>query len=261
MAFIRLRGVSVEFPVYSGGSRSLRKTLLQGTIQGNLGKDKHDRIAVMALSDLNLDIGHGDRLALIGANGAGKSTLLKVLAGIYQPTRGRIASSGRVSALLTSSVGLSPDATGRENIVMRGMYMDIHPREVRAHIDEIVDFTELGQYIDMPVRTYSAGMIIRLCFAVATAFPPEILLMDEWLAAGDAGFLAKARHRMEGFVTGSSIVVLASHLLPLLQEWCNRAVLLEQGRIIAEGTVDEVARAYLEPIVENQRTVADAARA
>src|SRR5579864_4716794 len=261
MAFIRLRDVSVEFPIYSGGSRSLRRTLLQSTFQGNLGKDGHDRITVRALSNLDLDIGHGDRLALIGANGAGKSTLLKVLAGIYEPTQGRVQSFGRVSALLTSSVGLSPDATGRENIVMRGMYMDIHPREVRARIDEIVDFTELGYYIDMPVRTYSAGMVIRLCFAVATAFPPEILLMDEWLSAGDAGFLAKARRRMESFVAGSSIVVLASHSLPLLQEWCTRAVLLEHGRIVADGAVDEIAQVYMRPIGGYQPPVADAASA
>ncbi|HXP05193.1 MAG TPA: ABC transporter ATP-binding protein [Stellaceae bacterium] len=251
----------MEFPIYSGGSRSLRRRLLRSTIPGNLGRDTHDRIAVRALSDLDLDIGHGERLALIGANGAGKSTLLKVLAGIYEPTRGRMLSVGRVSALLTSSVGLSPDATGRENIVMRGMYMDIHPREVRARIDEIVDFTELGYYIDMPVRTYSAGMLIRLCFAVATAFTPEILLMDEWLSAGDAGFLEKARRRMETFVAGSSLVVLASHALPLLREWCTRAVLLEHGRIIADGPVDEVARRYLGPIDEYQPPVVDAASA
>jgi ABC-type polysaccharide/polyol phosphate transport system ATPase subunit len=261
MAFTRLRDVSVEFPIYSGGSRSLRKSLLLSAIKGNLGKDARDRISVRALSNLNLDIGHGERLALIGANGAGKSTLLKVLAGIYQPTRGRIQSVGRVSALLTSSVGLSPDATGRENIVMGGMYMDIHPREVRAKIDEIVDFTELGYYIDMPVRTYSSGMVIRLCFAVATAFPPEILLMDEWLSAGDAGFLEKARRRMETFVAGSSIVVLASHALPLLREWCTRAVLLEHGRIIADGSVDDVARLYLGPLAAPETPALDVASA
>ena len=256
-----MRDVLVEFLIYSGGSRSLRRLLLHGTSQGNLGKDSHDRIAVRALSELDLDIGHGQRVALIGANGAGKSTLLKVLAGIYEPTRGRMRSIGRVSALLTSSVGLSPDATGRENILMRGMYMDIHPREIRDRLEEIVDFTELGYYIDMPVRTYSAGMVIRLCFAVATAFPPEILLMDEWLSAGDAGFLAKARRRMETFVEGSSIVVLASHSLPLLREWCTRAILLEHGHIIADGAVDDVARLYLGPLAAPETPALDVASA
>ena len=248
MAFIRLRDVSVEFPIYSGSGRSLRRLLLQTTLQGNLGRDSHDRVAVRALSGLNLDISHGERVGLMGANGAGKSTLLKALAGIYEPTQGRVQSSGRVTAFLTASVGLSPDATGRENILLRGMYLNIHPREVRARMDEIVEFTELGYYIDMPVRTYSAGMIIRLCFAVATAFPPELLLMDEWLAAGDAGFLAKARNRMGTFVEGSSIVVLASHSLPLLREWCTRGVLLEQGCIVADGPVEEVAQLYLERV-------------
>jgi ABC-2 type transport system ATP-binding protein/lipopolysaccharide transport system ATP-binding protein len=261
MASIRLRDVSVEFPVYSGSGRSLRRLLLQSTLQGNLGKDTRDRIAVRALSGVDLDVGHGERVGLIGANGAGKSTLLKTLAGIYEPTHGRVRSVGRITAFLTASVGLSPDATGRENIVLRGMYMDIHPRQVRARMDEIVDFTELGYYIDMPVRTYSAGMIIRLCFAVATAFPPEILLMDEWLAAGDAGFLAKARSRMETFVAGSSVVVLASHSLPLVREWCTRAVLLEHGHIVADGPVEEVARLYLEHVGGYEPPALDAASA
>jgi ABC-2 type transport system ATP-binding protein/lipopolysaccharide transport system ATP-binding protein len=244
MAFVQLRDVSVEFPVYNVGSRSLKKLLLNTTALGNIAKDAHDRITVQALSEVSLDLDHGDRLALIGVNGAGKSTLLKVLAGIYEPTRGRVHASGRVSALLTASVGLNPDATGRENIVMRGMYMDVHPREMRARVDEVADFTELGHYLDMPVRTYSAGMLIRLCFAVATAIPPEILLMDEWLAAGDELFLAKARLRMQHLITGSSIMVLASHSMGLLQEWCNRAILLEGGRIVASGSVAEVAAVY-----------------
>lgn len=241
MAFVRLRGVSVEFPIYSGGSRSLKKLVLSKTTQGNVASDARDRVIVQALSDIDLDVGHGDRLALIGVNGAGKSTLLKVLAGIFEPTRGRMQAEGRVSALLTAQVGLNPEATGRENIVMRGMYLDIHPRAMREHVDEIADFTELGYYIDMPVRTYSAGMIIRLCFAVATAFPPEILLMDEWILAGDTVFLQKARKRMETFVAGSSILVLASHAMPLLEEWCNRAILLEGGRIVASGSIAEMA--------------------
>jgi ABC-type polysaccharide/polyol phosphate transport system ATPase subunit len=171
-ASLRLRDIAVEFPIYSGGSRSLKKVLFNRTTQGNLARDAHDRITVLALSEITLDIEHGDRLAIIGANGAGKSTLLKVLAGIYEPTRGQLHASGRVSALLTASIGLNPDATGRENIITRGLFMDVHPRDMRPRIDEIVEFTELGYFIDMPVRTYSAGMMIRLCFAVATSVRP-----------------------------------------------------------------------------------------
>jgi ABC-type polysaccharide/polyol phosphate transport system ATPase subunit len=244
MAYLRLRDLSVEFPIYQGASRSLKKSLLAKTIQGNIARDARNRASVLALSSVNLDVEHGDRLAIIGANGAGKSTLLKVLAGIYAPTRGHLHACGRVSALLTASVGLDPEATGRENIVLRGMYMDVHPREMRERVEEIAAFTELGYHLDLPVRTYSSGMMIRLCFAVATAIPPEILLMDEWLAAGDAAFLAKARRRMADFVSGSSILVLASHSLPILQEWCNRAILLDRGRIVAMGDVAEVAAAY-----------------
>ena len=243
-ASLSLQNISVEFPIYSGNSRSLKKVLFNTTTQGNLARDARDRITVIALRNVNLELSHGDRLAIIGANGAGKSTLLKVLAGIYTPTSGRVMASGRVSALLTASIGLNMDATGRENIITRGMYMDIHPRDMRPHIDEIVEFTELGYHIDMPVRTYSSGMMMRLCFAVATALRAEILLMDEWLGAGDAGFLAKARQRMEDFVAGTSILVLASHSMPLLQQWCNRAILLDQGRVAAIGSVEEVAAVY-----------------
>ncbi len=243
-AFLSLQDIAVEFPIYSGNSRSLKKVLFNTTTQGNLARDARDRITVLALRDINLDLTHGDRLAVIGVNGAGKSTLLKVLAGIYTPTGGRMMASGRVSALLTASVGLNMDATGRENIITRGMYMDIHPRDMRARVDEIADFTELGYHIDMPVRTYSSGMMVRLCFAVATSLRAEILLMDEWLGAGDAGFLAKARQRMEDFVSATSILVLASHSMPLLQEWCNRAILLDQGRIVAAGGVAEIVAVY-----------------
>ncbi|MBV9200088.1 MAG: ABC transporter ATP-binding protein [Alphaproteobacteria bacterium] len=244
MSYLRVRGLSVEFPIYQGGNRSLKKSLLAKTTQGNLAKDARDRLNVLALSDINLDIEEGDRLAVLGANGAGKSTLLKVLAGIYEPTSGGLYATGRVSALLTASVGLNPDATGRENIVLRGMYMDIHPREMRTRVDAIAEFSELGYHLDLPVRTYSTGMVIRLCFAIATSVRPEILLMDEWLAAGDARFLAKARRRMADFVGASSILVLASHSIPILEEWCNRAILLDHGRIVEMGSVKEIAAAY-----------------
>jgi ABC-type polysaccharide/polyol phosphate transport system ATPase subunit len=244
MASLRLRNLCVEFPIYQGGSRSLRRLLLAASRVGNLGRDAADRINVRALDDVTLDIEDGDRVGLIGANGAGKSTLLKVLAGIYTPTRGGFYSTGRVSSLLDVSVGMMADATGRENIILRGMYMDIHPREMRAKVDEIAEFTGLGAFLDMPVRTYSAGMSVRLAFAVTTSIRPEILLMDEWISAGDEKFLDKAHRRLTEFIDRSSIVVLASHSVPLLREWCNRGVFLSQGRVACSGGIDEAIDAY-----------------
>jgi ABC-type polysaccharide/polyol phosphate transport system ATPase subunit len=251
MSFLHLRDAWVEFPMYQGNSRSLKKALVANTTKGNLMRDALDRINVVALRGLNISIKDGDRLALIGANGAGKSTLLKVLAGIYQPTRGQLYGSGKVTALLTTSVGLNAEATGRENIILRGMYLGIHPRDMKANIDEIAEFTELGAYLDMPVRTYSSGMMVRLSFAASTAIAPEILLMDEWLSAGDASFLSKAQKRLEHFVGNSSILVLASHSIPLLKEWCNRAILLDHGGLLAAGSVSAVAESYKELIARD----------
>jgi len=238
MPSLHLRHVCVEFPIYQGSSRSLKKILISGTTKGNLARDAFDRVNVRALSDVSFDVENGERFGIIGPNGAGKTTLLKVLAGIYKPTQ------GRVMALINASVGLNPDATGRENIILRGMYMDIHPRAMRRHIDAVAEFTELGDYLDMPVRTYSSGMMVRLAFAISTCIRPEILVLDEWLAAGDAQFLAKAQKRMEEFVSGSSIVVLASHSLALVRQWCRRAIYLRQGVAQAIGPVEDVIACY-----------------
>jgi ABC-type polysaccharide/polyol phosphate transport system ATPase subunit len=237
--------------MYQGSSQSLKKILIATTTQGNLARDATDRINVRALNDVTLDIEDGDRVGLIGANGAGKTTLLRVLAGIYFPTRGQVYSSGKISAVLDVSLGLNPEATGRENIILRGMYMDIHPREMRSRIEEIADFTELGPYLDMPARTYSAGMMVRLGFAVSTCIPPEILLMDEWLSAGDARFLDKAQRRMEQFVGSSSILVLASHSADLLRKWCNRGIFVREGRIAAHGEINDVIATYLETLPQS----------
>jgi ABC-type polysaccharide/polyol phosphate transport system ATPase subunit len=244
MSFLRLRDVSVEFPIYQASSRSLKKLLLSSSTRGNLGRDAHDRINVRALTDVSFEIGDGERLAIIGLNGAGKTTLLKVLAGVYEPTRGRFTSSGKVSSLLDTGVGLNLDATGHENIILRGMYLGIHPHEMRKHAAEVAEFTELGDYLDMPVRTYSAGMMIRLGFAASTCIPPDILIMDEWLSAGDARFLEKAERRVEALVRTSSILVLASHSLGLVERWCDRGVLLHQGRVLAIGPVSEIIADY-----------------
>jgi ABC-type polysaccharide/polyol phosphate transport system ATPase subunit len=244
MAFLRLRHLSVEFPMYLGSSRSLKKSIVASTTRGNLARDALNRINVKALTDLNFNIENGDRVGLLGLNGSGKTTLLKVLGGIYRPSAGQLLASGQVSALLDINVGINGDMTGYENIILRGMYMGIHPRNMLKRVDEIAEFTELGDYLDMPVRTYSSGMSVRLSFATATCITPEILLLDEWLSAGDALFIAKATKRMEDFVRLSSVLVLASHSMPMLEEWCNRGIWLELGRVKMMGPIKEVVAAY-----------------
>jgi ABC-type polysaccharide/polyol phosphate transport system ATPase subunit len=244
LSYIRLRHVSVDFPIYQGSSRSLKKALIATSTRGNLAKDGLDRVTVRALSDLSFELADGDRLALIGPNGAGKTTLLKVLAGVFEPTHGTCITSGSISSLLDTSVGLQGDATGRENIILRGMFMGIRPRDMRDMAADIAEFTELGHYLDMPVRTYSAGMMIRLAFAISTCIPPDILIMDEWLTAGDAKFLEKAQRRIEGFVKNSSILVLASHSMGLIEQWCNVGILLNHGQIATMGSARETIAAY-----------------
>src|SRR5262249_31623556 len=214
------------------------------TTRGNLARDALNRINVKALSGLNFNIEQGERFGLMGLNGSGKTTLLKVLAGIYRPSRGQLLASGRVSALLDIAVGMNAELTGYENIILRGMYMGIHPREMRKRSDEIAEFTELGDYLAMPLRTYSSGMIVRLSFAIATCIAPEILLLDEWLSAGDAPFIAKAKKRMDEFVRLSSVLVLASHSMALLEEWCTHGIWLEFGHVKMMGPISEVVAAY-----------------
>jgi ABC-2 type transport system ATP-binding protein len=245
MASITMSDVSIQFPLYHGSSRSLKKTLLSMAGARSLTRD-HNRILVQALAGISLHIGHGERIGLIGHNGAGKTTLLRVLAGVYEPTGGLIQVDGRVSTLLDASLGLNHEATGFENIMLRGLYMGLHPREIRELAPSIAEFTELGDFLHMPVRTYSAGMALRLGFAVATAAKPEILLMDEWLTAGDAQFLEKARQRVETFVSQSQILVLASHWLDIIEKWCTKVIWLDTGRVVMVGDTRSVLTRYTE---------------
>ena len=234
--------------IYQGGSRSLKKTLMRAGAGGRILADASQRLAVHALDRISLDIEDGDRVALIGPNGAGKTTLLRVLAGTYEPTGGRIQVDGSVAPLFDAALGLNPDATGYENITLRGVYMGLSPREMAGKMDEIAAFTELGDYLRMPIRSYSSGMLMRLAFGVATSVHPEILLMDEWLLAGDAHFMDKARARLASFVTGARILVLASHAEATVREWCNKALFLERGQVRRFGPVDEVLAAYAESV-------------
>ncbi len=242
-ARIDVAGVSVSFPLYHGSSRSLKKTVAAAAT-GRLGQDGHHRVVVRALTDIGFSLRPGDRLGLIGSNGAGKTTLLRTLAGIYEPVMGRVSVHGSVNALLDPTLGMNIDMNGRENIELRGLYNGL-PRAVLPRLArDVADFAELGDFLDLPIKTYSAGMVVRLGFALATAIRPQILLMDEWFLAGDANFMEKARHRLEAMVRGADILVLSTHSLEIVRTWCTRVIWLDQGRIRADGPAEAVLDAY-----------------
>jgi ABC-2 type transport system ATP-binding protein/lipopolysaccharide transport system ATP-binding protein len=243
-AELTMRNVSVQFPIYSGGSQSLKKRLLFHGSGGRLGRDAHQRIVVEALRDVSLSLRAGDRVGLIGSNGAGKSTLLRVMAGIYEPFQGTVTSRGQLSPMLDIGLGIDRELSGYDNMRLRGLILGLHPSEIDERIADIAEFTELGDYLDIPVRTYSAGMLARLTFGISTCFTPEILLLDEWLLAGDASFLSKAQSRLEAFIETTSIVVLASHNADVLQRWCSKGIWLQRGEVAAEGDVRSVLAAY-----------------
>jgi ABC-type polysaccharide/polyol phosphate transport system ATPase subunit len=245
LASIVLEDVTVDFPVY-GSHRSWRKDLLGGTAGGLIRRDGNNKghVVVRALDDINLEISDGDKLGLIGHNGAGKSTLLRVLAGVYAPSSGDITIAGHVSPLFASAPGLDIDDTGFENIITCGLFLGMSRQEIARKTPEIESVSQLGQYLSLPVRTYSTGMMVRLGFAIATSLDPEILLLDEGLSAGDAQFTERMTHRVKALIERSSILVLASHSDALIKDMCNKAVLLEQGRVVAAGTVDEVLQRY-----------------
>jgi ABC-type polysaccharide/polyol phosphate transport system ATPase subunit len=243
---LALENVSVSFPIYQTGSRSLKKHLLFRGTGGQIATDANHRIVVEALRNLSLNIKAGDRVALIGSNGAGKTTLLRVMAGVYQPSSGEVLSCGRISPLFDISLGIDSELSGYDNIRLRGMLLGLSRSEIDTHLPDIVEFTELGDYLNIPVRTYSSGMMTRLTFAVATCFSPEILLMDEWIMAGDAGFLAKAQHRVASFVERASILVLASHSAEICRQWCSKAIWMERGEVRMFDDIDAVLRAYSE---------------
>ena len=244
MASVDFKNVCVEYPIYNSSARSLKKRLMQVATGGQLGSDAQGHVIVRAIDDLTLRLGDGDRLGLVGHNGSGKSTLLRVLAGVYAPSSGTAEIRGEISSLIDISLGIDPEATGRENIYLRGSLLGMTKGEIDRHLDDIIDFSELGEFIDMPVRTYSSGMHLRLAFAVSTTVRPQILLMDEWLSVGDERFREKAESRMGELLRATSILVIASHSKKLVLDTCNRAIWLEHGRVRLEGSAAEVCGAY-----------------
>jgi homopolymeric O-antigen transport system ATP-binding protein len=247
MSLIKLDNVSLSYPVLGAYTRSLKQSLLKKFCGGET--TEHDKINfVEALKNINLNLKSGDRLGLIGRNGAGKSTLLKMLAGIYAPTQGSIQVNGNISPLLGISVGMHHLATGYENIKFRCLLYGFDKKKTQAIIKDIEAFTELGTFLNMPIKTYSSGMSMRLSFGIATAMIPDILIVDEVVGVGDAQFLEKAKSRLNSLIESSNILVLASHSDDIIKKFCNKILWLDHGTIVkfAHNDVSGVLSEYHE---------------
>ncbi|MFZ2509856.1 MAG: ABC transporter ATP-binding protein [Gordonia sp. (in: high G+C Gram-positive bacteria)] len=233
----------VDFPIFDAKTRSLKKAVV-GAAGGVIGSNNSKTVVVEALRDINLHLEHGARIGLVGHNGAGKSTLLRLLAGIYEPTRGACRVQGRVAPVFDLGVGMDPEISGYDNILIRGMFLGMSRKEMLAKTDEIAEFSELGDYLEMPLRTYSTGMRVRLALGVVTSIDPEILILDEGIGAVDAEFMKKARIRLQALVERSGILVFASHSNEFLAQLCDRALWIDHGQVRMDGGIEEVVGAY-----------------
>lgn len=243
MAHITFEHVNIDFPIYNSKNRSLKNTVMQAATGGKVSFGAEGTV-IRSLEDVSFKICEGERVGIVGHNGAGKSTLLRALSNVYAPTAGRAEIVGEIGSLVDIGLGIDGEATGRENIYIRGALLGLKRSEIEKRFDEIVEFSELGEFINMPVRTYSSGMHLRLAFAVATIIRPEILLMDEWLSVGDAAFNEKAERRLSELVKSSRILVIASHSRELIERTCNRAMWFEHGHLKMDASPSEVCNAY-----------------
>ncbi len=243
MAKIALENVSLSYPIYGANARSFKTTLMNVATGGKIGKDS-GQIMVEALKDVSFQLEKGDRLAIIGHNGAGKSTLLKILAQIYEPTKGSIHVEGQASCLFDIMMGMDHELDGYENIMLRGLILGLSKHETIKIIPQIEEFGELGDFMKMPIKTYSSGMKLRLAYGIITSIYSEILLIDEIVNVGDARFMEKAQKRMRSLVHQSEILVLSTHDINIVREFCNKILWLEQGVMKCLGSVDEVLAIY-----------------
>ena len=244
MGHILLNNVSVDIPIFNSQGRSLKKTIMGMATGGRIGLTESGKTVVRSLDHLNLEIKSHERVGLIGHNGAGKSTLLRVLSSVYEPTEGFAKINGSIGSLIDISLGIALEATGLENIYLRSALLGISKKKVDKELNSIVEFTELGDFINMPVRTYSTGMHMRLAFAVSTMISPDILLMDEWLSVGDQSFQEKAENRLNRLIERTNILVIATHSRRLIERCCTRVLWLEHGRLKMDGSPEQVCPLY-----------------
>jgi ABC-2 type transport system ATP-binding protein len=257
MISIDVADIYVEFPLYGQRQRSLRNFLvpkslgggqrkISASVGGAIEAELSGKVLIKAIDGLSFSLKQGDRLGIVGHNGAGKTTLLRVLAGVYEPTRGRVSMHGNVTPMFSLSDGMDQDATGYENIWLRSAVLGFSRSAIEQHLDDIAEFSGLGDYLNMPVRTYSSGMYVRLGFAIATALDPQILIMDEMIGAGDAKFISRAEARLKQMIERTGILVVATHSAGIVKTWCNKAMLLNHGKLVHFGDVEEAMKRYEE---------------
>ncbi|MGJ4884607.1 MULTISPECIES: ABC transporter ATP-binding protein [unclassified Bradyrhizobium] len=244
MTLIEAKQIGIEFPVAPPNARSFRHLAIKAAsrVGGRVSKSDGSFQFVQALDDISFTLKQGDRLGLIGHNGAGKTTLIRVLAGIYEPTRGSLRTVGRNVPMFDIGLGMDEEASGYENIRTRGLILGLSPEEIEQRVPEIAEFAELGDYLELPIRTYSSGMLLRLVFSIAASIHGDIILMDEWIAVGDAQFRKKTHGRLQDITMRSGIVVLATHDHGLLRDTCNLGLYLDGGRVRAFGALDDVLK-------------------
>ncbi len=233
MGLVKAEDLVIKFSVYGSRGRSLKNTSLRFATGGRLGTDESDNIVVTAIDNISFEWREGDRIGLVGHNGSGKTTLLRAIAGIYEPVCGSLNVRGSIASMLSITLGMDSEVSGYENIIMRYTVLGIKRSAITQMIDEVIDFSGLGDYIHMPLRTYSSGMSMRLAFAISTSIRADVLLMDEWLSVGDAEFSKKAEARLRKLVDNAKILVIASHSSSLIEMVCNRVVHLEHGKILS----------------------------
>jgi ABC-2 type transport system ATP-binding protein/lipopolysaccharide transport system ATP-binding protein len=252
---IRAIDLHLDMPIYGGKSRSLKHALMRRTgllgaqpstsqVGGVIEAEKSGRVFIKALDGVSFTLEQGDRVGVVGHNGAGKTTLLRVIAGIFEPTAGELHVDGAVTPMFNLTDGMDMEATGYENVWVRGQILGCSRTYIGSRIDDIVEFCELGEFLHMPVRTYSSGMLVRLGFAISTALNPQILVMDEMIGAGDAAFFERAQRRLIRFIENTGILVVATHNPGIIETWCNKAMWLSHGKLAGFGPVAEVMEGY-----------------
>ena len=235
MTHISAENVSIEFPIYSGGAqRSFKKNLIGAITGGRIGSDASNRLSVKALDKISFHFNAGDRIGLIGSNGSGKSTMLQMLSGVYEPTEGSLTVEGKIVPMLNLTLGLDMEFSGLENIYLRAQILGLSRKKIEDRLEQIIEFSGIGNFINLPMRTYSSGMVMRLMFSIVTSVDSDIILMDEWMSVGDSDFALQAEKRLNQMMSDAKIVVIASHDLGMLKKNCNRLIKLEHGRIVGQ---------------------------